>query len=58
MKKRLYRYPQRGMLMGVCQGIGEYFNVSADLVRLVFILFLASNIFIYFILALIMPKGE
>jgi phage shock protein C len=36
-KKKLYRNPQEGKLMGVCAGIAEYLEVSAFSVRLVFV---------------------
>ena len=39
VEKRLYRSRENKMLCGVCGGIGEYFNVDATLIRLLFVLF-------------------
>ena len=45
------------MLCGVCGGIGEYFNVDATLIRLLFVLFgcTGSGIVAYIIAAIIIP---
>jgi phage shock protein C len=57
MEKRLYRSDNR-LLLGVCGGIAEYFNIDATLVRLLWVLlsFLGfSGVIIYIIAAFIMP---
>lgn len=55
--KRLYRSRENKMLCGVCGGIGEYFNVDATLIRLLFVLFgcTGSGIVAYIIAAIIIP---
>lgn len=62
MANVLYRKPKEGMLTGVCAGLAEYFGMSANVMRLIFIIAtLASNGFaalLYFILAIILPVDE
>ena len=57
VEKRLYRSRENKMLCGVCGGIGEYFNVDATLIRLLFVLFgcTGSGIVPYIIAAIIIP---
>ncbi len=57
VEKRLYRSRENKMLCGVCGGIGEYFNVDATLIRLLFVLFgcTGSGIVAYIIAAIIIP---
>ena len=57
VEKRLYRSRGNKMLCGVCGGIGEYFNVDATLIRLLFVLFgcTGSGIVAYIIAAIIIP---
>ena len=56
VEKRLYRSRENKMLCGVCGGIGEYFNVDATLIRLLFVLFgcTGSGIVAYIIAAIIL----
>ena len=56
-EKRLYRSRENKMLCGVCGGLGEYFNVDATLIRLLFVLFgcTGSGIVAYIIAAIIIP---
>lgn len=56
--KKLYRSSSNRMLCGVCGGIGEYLNVDATLVRLVWAIFACSGagILAYFIAAIIIPS--
>jgi len=61
MKGKLYRSQRDAMLAGVCGGLGEYFGIDANLVRLVFILLAVADgvgILIYFALWLIVPRAE
>lgn len=53
-KKKLYRNPAEGKLMGVCAGIAEYLEVSAFAVRVVFLVlfFLTGFPVLFYILAL------
>jgi phage shock protein C len=56
--KKLYRYPDRGMIAGVCVGLGEYLNVDPTIVRLIFVLLTLagfSGVLIYIIMWLIVP---
>lgn len=63
MGKKLYRSQDRKMIAGICGGLGEYLNVDANLVRLIFVaLGLFSAIFpmvIFYIIAwVIVPFPE
>ncbi len=61
MKEKLYRSRKDAMLAGVCGGLGEYFGIDTNLVRLVFILLAVANgvgVLIYFALWLIVPRTE
>lgn len=60
--KKLYRDNQR-VLAGVCSGLGVYFGIDPVLVRLLFIVFLITNFFLYpviayIIMACIIPKDN
>ena len=58
MKKRLYRSRDERMILGVCGGIAEYFDVDPTLIRLIAVLtlfFACTGILIYIILTIIMP---
>lgn len=43
------------VISGVCGGIAEFFGISSLAVRLIFLI-LPSNLLLYIILAMIMPK--
>ncbi|MBT9779973.1 PspC domain-containing protein [Clostridium sp. MCC353] len=55
--KKLYRSTRDKMLCGVCGGIGEYFNIDATIIRLVWAILACSGtgILVYFIAAIIIP---
>lgn len=56
--KKLYRIPDKGMIAGVCAGLGEYLNADPTIVRLVFVLLTLagfSGVLIYLIMLLIVP---
>ena len=38
MKKRLYRDKERGILFGVCHGLGDYLNIDPVFIRIVWVL--------------------
>ena len=38
MGKRLYRDRQKGILLGVCQGLGDYFNIDPVFIRIAWVL--------------------
>ena len=57
--KRLYRSGRDKMFLGVCGGIGEYFNIDPTLVRLAWIIFTCvggAGIWAYIIAAIVIPK--
>lgn len=61
MARPLHR-SRNGMLFGVCQGIADYFDISAVWIRLVFAISFAFTLFfptglIYLVLAIIMKKA-
>lgn len=57
-RKQLYRSTDQRMIYGVCGGIGEYFDIDPNLVRVIFALLLffgGSGILLYVVLAIILP---
>lgn len=57
--KRLLRVQQGRMVAGVCAGLGRYFGVDVNLVRLafgVFTVFYGVGILLYLIAWLILPE--
>jgi phage shock protein PspC (stress-responsive transcriptional regulator) len=59
-RKKLYRDKDRGMIGGVCTGIGHYFGIDAVWVKLLFILFVwagGAGVITYFILWVIIPEA-
>lgn len=58
LNRKLYRSNRDKMLCGVCGGIGEYLNVDATLVRLIWALVACSGtgILVYFLAAIIIPQ--
>lgn len=57
MAKKLYRIEQGKVLCGVCGGLGEYFNIDENLIRLIFVLlgFTGTGIIVYIVGALLIP---
>ena len=55
MPKKLYRSRTNRILGGVCGGIGEYFNVDANIVRLLFLIS-GAGIMIYAIAWILIPE--
>lgn len=56
--KRLTRSSTDNKILGVCGGIGEYFNIDSTLVRIIFLVFFFSygiGFIPYFIMALLVP---
>lgn len=56
--KKVYRLKRERIILGVCSGLGCYFNLDPVLIRILFVLFAfagGSGIFLYIILAFIMP---
>ncbi|MCI2426739.1 PspC domain-containing protein [Candidatus Acetothermia bacterium] len=61
MKQRLYRSRSDAMLGGVCGGLGDYFDIDSNLIRLCFaVLTLISGVglFLYLAAWLIVPPYE
>ena len=61
MDKKLYRSDDNRMLMGVCAGTGEYFNIDPTIVRLLFMILCfiyGGGFFVYLFAAIIIPKRE
>ncbi len=58
MNRKIYRSNQDRMLCGVCGGIGEYLNVDATIIRLVWVLLACSGtgLLAYFVAAIIIPR--
>ena len=57
--KRLYRSSDQKMFLGVCGGLGEYFDVDPTIIRAIFVvttLLVGTSIAVYAVLALIMPS--
>lgn len=61
MKQRLYRSRSDAMLGGVCGGLGDYFDIDSNIIRLVFaVLTLISGVglLLYLAVWLIVPREE
>ena len=59
MQKKLYRSKSNRMLLGICGGMAEYFNIDPTVVRVIWAiasLFGFSGIFAYIICAFIIPE--
>jgi phage shock protein C len=60
MQKRLVKGNDR-KIFGVCSGLGEYFDIDATVIRVLFLvgfIVFGSGLLIYLILALVMPNAE
>ncbi len=60
MTRRLRRSETNKVFFGVCGGLAEYFDVDPVVVRILFLILFVIDprfIIVYFVLALIMPKG-
>ncbi len=58
--KRIYKSNEK-VISGVCGGIGNYFGIDPVIIRILFIIFLITNWFIYpfiayFVMASILPQ--
>lgn len=56
MAKKLYRSIHNRVLLGICGGIAEYFDISPLIVRLVF-LFSGIGIMAYIVLGCFLPEN-
>lgn len=58
-RNRIYRIPQRGMLLGVCAGVADYFGFELSMTRIALAIsafFFPVLILGYFVAALILPR--
>ncbi|PHA00779.1 PspC domain-containing protein [Bacillus pseudomycoides] len=61
MDKKLCKSSTDKVFIGVCGGLGEYFGVDTNMIRilwLIAILFFGTGFLAYFILMLIMPQSS
>jgi len=61
--KQLVRSKKNRVVAGVCGGIGEYFDVDPNLVRLAFVILtiitsILPGVLIYAVAWLILPEGD
>lgn len=59
MNRKLYRIKDGSMICGVCNGIGSYFDIDPNLVRLGFVALACmggAGVVIYFAAAIILPE--
>lgn len=59
MHKKLVRKDKK--ILGVCGGLGDYFDLDPTLIRAVFVIaliFFGSGLLLYIIMALIMPEED
>ena len=59
MEKRIYRPREGKVMVGVCAGIANYFNIDPVLVRLGWIIFCClggSGILAYLVAAVLIPE--
>ncbi|MDO5293694.1 MAG: PspC domain-containing protein [bacterium] len=56
MRRKLYRSNKNKSIYGVCGGIGEFFDINATVVRVVFFAFFVICFWIYVVLLQIMPS--
>ena len=58
MQKKLQR-SNDSKILGVCGGLGEYFDIDPTIVRIIFLVALVTfgtGLLLYLVLALVMPK--
>jgi len=61
--ERLYRSQKDARILGVCGGLGEYFDIDSNLIRLITTILIISTgiapgLIIYFIAGMIIPIKE
>ena len=58
--KRLYRSKSNRFIAGICGGFGDYFNIDADIIRVIFILltFIGGvGLILYLVGLVILPEN-
>ena len=61
MNKRVYRPREGRVLVGVCSGIANYFNIDPVIIRLLMVIFClagGSGVIAYIIAAIIIPGDD
>lgn len=55
--KKIYRSTREKMILGVCGGVAEYFNLDPTLIRLIWVIvsFSGVGLLAYIVAAIIMP---
>jgi phage shock protein PspC (stress-responsive transcriptional regulator) len=59
MNKKLYRSNSNKMIAGVCGGLGDYFNIDATIVRLIWTMFVlmgGTGLLAYIVCVIVIPK--
>jgi len=59
MEKKLYRSRTDRKLIGVCGGLGQYFDIDSTIVRVVFVVLLfcgTLGFWLYIAMAIIVPE--
>ncbi len=59
MQKKLYRSKSNRMLVGVCGGVAEYFNIDPTVVRVIWAvtsLFAFAGVVAYVVCAFVIPE--
>lgn len=59
--KRLYRKKSNRMLLGVCAGIADYFEIDPTIIRVLWVIVSFAGgcgLLAYFVCAIIMPLDE
>ena len=59
--KKLYKNTEKKVLTGLLAGVGDFFNIDPNIVRMIFLLFVivtgfVPGLVIYVVIALIVPK--
>ena len=57
--RRLYRSRKERMIGGVCGGLGEYLNIDATVIRLIFVivaLWGGAGVIVYLVMLLVVPE--
>jgi phage shock protein PspC (stress-responsive transcriptional regulator) len=61
MSKKFYRIKNGKMLLGVCSGLAEYFNVDVVIIRILWLILLftfGSGFLLYFAIAFVSPAKK
>ena len=59
--KRLYRYPDKGQIAGVCEGLGKYFDIDPSIIRVIWMLLMLTfgvGILLYIVCWIAIPAKE